>query len=447
MKLPIPFLLYVTSLGLFGAAGWTVYEMMPLWKAKAKEDATTTGQNDGKDALARGRGKGPVADNWVYAGDPASETWWAGLKTVNLIGKLPPPPPPPPGTVPEKVEVIADVRPLDQMFELVSLVYDGQAGGKGGSSHVIIRFKPEANVEPPEWWVRENTPPAPAAAAPGGQRPTDAVAGRPGARPPQNPAGNRPPAKAPPTSPSAPIPTSLAGREILQKIWVEDGGDARRSAMLWPMKPSQAAEAGKVVQVGTIRLVRVADDAQSAYFVRELPPKEGEAPVEPKEERLIKTSMGLSQDVLEALLSLQGRDPKAVTTPVTPAVSVNLAGAGWIDSEETMRVGNRFNIGRQDERAFSEDTDRFLSQLNVDTYVGKQTKTTGLIVRGVDPQLAKFGVQVGDVLLEVNGRKVESKGAAVSLVKGDYKRGVRTFQSKWLVNGQVVDRVYSARDR
>jgi len=228
---------------------------------------------------------------------------------------------------------------------------------------------------------------------------------------------------------------------------VEDGGDARRSAMLWPMKPSQAAEAGKVVQVGTIRLVRVADDAQSAYFVRELPPKEGEAPVEPKEERLIKTSMGLSQDVLEALLSLQGRDPKAVTTPVTPAVSVNLAGAGWIDSEETMRVGNRFNIGRQDERAFSEDTDRFLSQLNVDTYVGKQTKTTGLIVRGVDPQLAKFGVQVGDVLLEVNGRKVESKGAAVSLVKGDYKRGVRTFQSKWLVNGQVVDRVYSARDR
>jgi hypothetical protein len=444
MKLPIPFLLYVTSLGLFGAAGWTVYEMVPLWKAKAKEDATARGQNDGKDALARGRGKGPVADNWVYTKD--SQPWWSGLKTVNLTGKLPPPPPPPPGTVPEKVEVIADVRPLDQLFELVSLVYDGQAGGKGGSSHVIIRFKPEANVEPPEWWVRENTPPTPTAATPGGQRPADGVGGRAsgGGRPPQNPPGNRPPPR--PTPTATPMPASLAGREMLQKIWVDDGGDARRSAMLWPMKPSQATEAGRVVHVGTIRLVRVADDAQSAYFVRELPPKEGEGAVEPKEERLIKTSMGLSQDVLEALLSLQGRDPKAATLPSTPAVPAVLAGA-WIDTEETMRVGNRFNIGRQDERAFGEDTDRFLAQLNVDTYVGKQTKTAGLIVRGADSQLAKFGVQVGDVLLEINGRKVESKGAAVSLVKGDYNRGVRTFQSKWLVNGQVVDRVYSARDR
>lgn len=428
MKLPIPFLLYVVSLGLLLSTGWTVYQMTPLWKGR--DAATRRGQDEGKDAIGRGRGKGPITADWSYT----RQSWWAGLKEVNLIGKLPPTPAPVVAE-PEKVEVVADLRPLDQLIELVSLVYDGQASGKGGSSHVIVRFKPEANVEPPEWWVRENTAPTPGT-NPGGPGPADRT-GRP-RTPPRG--GATPPAR-----PSA-MPVSLGGREVLQKVWVDDGGDVRRSSVLWPMQPSPAGNAGRTVQVGAIRLVRVAEDAQSAYFVREVPAGDGVVR-EPKEERLIKTAMGLSQDVLEALLALQGREASA-SQEARPAAAPNLTGTtSWMETEETMRVGNRIYIGRQDERRFQQDADQFLAQLNVDTYVGRQSKVTGLIVRGVDPQLQRFGVQVGDVLIEINGRKVESKASAVAQVKGDYNRGVRTFTSKWLVNGQVVDRTYTAPDR
>lgn len=433
MKLPIPFLLYAVSLGLLLSTGWTVYQMAPLWKGK--EEATKRGQNEGKDAIGRGRGQGPVTVDWAYTRQSAP--WWAGFKDVNLIGRLPPPPPSPTAAEPEKVEVVADLRPLDQLIELVSLVYDGQMAGKGGNSHVIVRFKPEANVEPPEWWVRENTAPTPAA-APGGQNPADRTQGRPR----NQPRGAAPP----PANRPSPMPSSMAGREVLQKVWVEDGGDIRRSSVLWPVQPSQVGSNGKAVQVGAIRLVRVAEDAQSAYFVREVPTGDGVAR-EAKEERLIKTAMGLSQDVLEALLALQGREQQANPPERQVAAQANPASTAWVETEETMRVGNRIHIGRQDERRLQQDADQFLAQLNVDTYVGRQSKVTGLIVRGIDPQFQRFGVQVGDVLIEINGRKVESKASAVSQVKGDYNRGVRTFTSKWLVNGQIVDRVYTAPDR
>ena len=35
----------------------------------------------------------------------------------------------------------------------------------------------------------------------------------------------------------------------------------------------------------------------------------------------------------------------------------------------------------------------------------------------------------------------------VAFVKEDYKRGVRTYVSKWMSNGQVVERSYTVRDR
>ena len=57
------------------------------------------------------------------------------------------------------------------------------------------------------------------------------------------------------------------------------------------------------------------------------------------------------------------------------------------------------------------------------------------------------GVQTGDVLLKINGRKISSKAQATNMVKKDYQRGVRTFATEWLSNGQVVERVYQAPDR
>jgi hypothetical protein len=424
MKLPIPLLLYASSLGLFGFAGWTVYEMLPLWKEEVRQQAHTKGHDEANSMRMKGRQQGPQSANWVYT--PSS--WWEGFKKANITGKLPPAPvDPEKPKEPEKV-VVVDERPLEQIIELVSLVYDGQADGKGGSTHVVVRFKPEANVQPPEWWVKENTAPPPSA-MPVAPTPKDTVKqGRPSNPPVKQP--SKPlPATAMPSSP-------LSGQVILQKLWAQDGGDARRSATLWPIKANDNRE------VGTIRLVRVADDAQSAFFVRELPPpKPGEPAPPPKEEELLKTAADLPQDILKEMRAMQGRSaPVASRKAGSNAPTAN----AWIDMRETSRVNGVFNIGTDDQSRFHDNSDRLMETLNVDIYAGRGG-AKGLIVKGIDEKIGSgFGITPGDVLIEVNGRKVESKAQVRSQVEGDYNRGVRTWQTRWMSNGQIVDRTYQA---
>lgn len=428
MKLPIPLFLYCVALGLFGFAGWTVYEMLPLWKDSVRVAATKKGQDEGLEGISRGKGEGRVSPDWNYG--PSTAAWWAGFRETNLIGKLPPPPP----DVAKELEVVeapkAPVRPLAEIIEIVSLVYDGQAQGKGGDTHIIVRYRPEANVQPPEWYVRENTKPTPGtatAAAPA--RDTTPAASRVAGKPPAQPLANgRKPGAA---TPMPAAPPSAMGEEVLQKLWVDAKGDHRRSPNLWP-------------GFSDIKLVRVSSDAQVAYFVRvPPPPKEGEQPVEPVEEELLKSSAHLSQDILKEMRRLQGREGEPVAQAAAPTPEVKQG--SWVEVEETTQIGGIRHIGRNDEQRFREHGDQLFEQLNVDTYVSPKGDVRGLQVRNVDPQLtSRFGVGQGDVLLEVNGRSVQTKAQAMQLGKEDYKRGVRTFQTKWLVNGQVVDRTYQA---
>jgi hypothetical protein len=435
MKLPIPFLLYVVALGLFGLAGWTVYQTLPLWKKEVREGAHIKGVKDGTDLIGKGRGQGAAVTSWRYDAAP----WWAGLKTVNLTGKLPPPPPKPDDE--EKIkaaEVIVDARPLSELFELVSLVYDGETGGKGGNSQVIIRFKQEANVEVPEWKLREQTAPA-AASQPTAPGPRDGV--------PPNRGGK--PAPAPPPRPQAPprgttvMPVAGSGREVLQVAWVKDDGDPKRTAEIWPMKPANLDPSKGVAVLGTIRLVRIAPDAQSAFFSREVPSTEPGKPPTTREDELFKAEMNLSQEMLAELRRLQGQD----ATPRGPATApAPTAAQPWVEVEETTMVGKVRHIGRKDQKRLS-DSEDWMEQINVDTYVSSKGRR-GLIVRSVDSKLAaSFGVAAGDVLIEVNGQKVESKAQAMSVGKAQYKRGVRTFVTKWLSNGQEVERTYQAPDK
>ncbi|MGB3968290.1 MAG: hypothetical protein WBO45_16260, partial [Planctomycetota bacterium] len=182
MKLPIPFVLYVLACGLFGLAGWTVYQTLPLLKKETKQDASQRGMNAATDLTAKGRGQENSLLAWRYTVDSAP--WWASFKSVNLTGKLPPPPPDQKtGENQAEAPVVVDVRPLADLIELVSLVYDGQAGGRGGDSHVIVRFKTEANAEPAEWYVRENAAPVPGAVQPAPTAPgRDTTPNRPGAQ-------------------------------------------------------------------------------------------------------------------------------------------------------------------------------------------------------------------------------------------------------------------------
>jgi len=433
MRLPLPLLLYVTALGLFGWAGWTVYESRDLWKVETRTAATNKGRDDAVKLIARGKGKGPQTSDWNYN----AKGWWPQFKQVNLIGKLPERKPTPEEIAkakgPEKP--VVDMTPLEDIFELVSLVYDGKGGGKGANSHIIIRYKPEAAVEPPEWWVRENTPTQAVARAPGMPRdlaaaPNTAVTKRPKRG---NRGGNRGTINRggrPVKTPTSTMPTSIAGREMLQKIWAEDGGNVRRSCKLW----------GKYKH---IRLVRVDASAESAYFVRDMPVEEGKPKPEAKEEELLKTTADIPQDVLSALRKLQGRENEPRKTASNTATN----NGGWREVENTTRIGNQWHIGRKDESNFR-DPDEFFSSVYVDTYVSKSSKLRGLSVRNIQPKMAaKFGVTAGDVLIEVNGRAVTSKGQAVNMVKKAYKRGVRTYTTKWLSNGQEIERVYQAPNK
>ena len=112
---------------------------------------------------------------------------------------------------------------------------------------------------------------------------------------------------------------------------------------------------------------------------------------------------------------------------------------------ETKVVNGRRHISKKDEERYR-NPDDLLSQIHVDTYKGH--KVTGLIVRNVDAKLAAtFGVAAGEVLIEINGRAVRSKSEAMEIGKNDYKRGVRSFVTKWLADGAVIERTFQAPDR
>jgi hypothetical protein len=422
----IPILLYVLAFSLFAWAGFTVYSSLDLWDGETRTVATNKGRDDAIMLIAKGKGKEPQTSAWNYA----AASWWPQLKQVNLIGKLPERKPTSEelANASKPVEPIVDLTPLEEIFELVSLVYDGEDAGKGGRSHVIIRYQQEAAVEPPEWWIRENTAPTPMARTGRGPRdlaaaPATATTRSSRGRGRSGRSASRPQPTAMPTS----MPTSIAGREVLQKLWVDDGGDMRRSSKLW----------GKYSH---IRLVRVDSSAGSAFFTRAIPVTEGEPKVEPKEEELLKTTADIPQSVLLSLRRLQGRDGDSKSTTVKPTAKPNQ----WREVENTTRYGNEFHIGRKDETSFR-DPDQFFSSVHVDTYVSKTSSMRGLSVRNIKSDVAqKFGVQTGDVLLEVNNRKVSSKAQAVNMVKKDYKRGVRSYSTKWMSNGQEVTRVYLA---
>ena len=62
----IPLLLYLVSAGLFGLAGWTVYQMLPLWKEKVRYEATKGGADAANKWIPIGKGQGPVGSDWRY---------------------------------------------------------------------------------------------------------------------------------------------------------------------------------------------------------------------------------------------------------------------------------------------------------------------------------------------------------------------------------------------
>lgn len=149
----------------------------------------------------------------------------------------------------------------------------------------------------------------------------------------------------------------------------------------------------------------------------------------------------VTQDVTVGKAAPVGKD-EAVREQVREA-PVAAPTSTWTDVAQTTRSGNNVIISRKDADRIRDQSDDFLEQITVDTYSGR-SGPTGLIVKAIDARLASFGVTAGEVLLEINGKKVESKAQAVSAAKSDYNRGVRTFTTKWLSNRQVIERIFQS---
>lgn len=426
MRLPVNLLLYVTSAALLGFAGYTFQHSLKESSREVRQKASEDGIKQAEDLLSKGKGSGPATSTWNYQ----TNIWRARFLAPNLVGKE--------IRKPDEVEtaaqaqepvVRADIRPVSEIIELVSLMCDTKTEGKGGQSHVIVRYKNTSNVQPPAWYLLENQAPSPAAAAADAVRPTRATnrSGRPGQP-------GRPPV-------ATPMPTSSAGQEYLQRVWVAGDGSPRNEAVLWP-------------PYDDIRLVRVAGDARSAYFVRkvELPagpdgqPSEAPAPVE---EEVFKTSMEIGDDVMKAIVDLQRSGDLAAAATVRPEQGAAAPTSGWQDYEETTLVGSKVFVSKKDQRLLQEAPETFMDRIHVDTYVSRTgSGMRGLRVLNVAPEMsARFGVQSNDLILSINGESVSTKADAIAVGKRQYNRGVRTFIVRMLSDGREVERVIEAPDR
>lgn len=413
MKLPVNFLLYLCSAGLLAQAGMWFVAASPKLKGDPPEKFHGRGASEALKQLTLGRGMASSGANWVYG---SAQGWWERFKNVNLIGKEQP--------KPKEVEAPTQVtrvespdKPIEQIIDLVSLAHDGPTGGKGGDTHVVVRYKPDSGVKPPEERMR-------ALASPMLPGPRDAVV--PGGK--GRPARAGGDARTTGAQPApAPVPMPVAGSgtpEILQQL--------RPGQSLWK-------------DYEEIKLLEVSQLADMAVFVRVKP--DAPAGTEPKRMELLKSNMSMSADVAKMVRKL--RDLKVIDSPGGDGKSEAVASApSWLDVEETTRQGDTWHIGKNDVNNFGENNQaRFLERINADAYVSRiDSSVRGVQVRNVDSQLGRtYGVQSGDVLKSINDEPVRNQAEVINVIRKQYNIGTRTFRTRWLqANGQEAERVYQA---
>ncbi len=70
----------------------------------------------------------------------------------------------------------------------------------------------------------------------------------------------------------------------------------------------------------------------------------------------------------------------------------------------------------------------------------------GVQVRRASKRMKGLGVIPGDVIVGVNGESVETKAKALVVLRRLYKRGVRSFDIKFVSRGRQVTRTYRVPD-
>lgn len=417
MKFPINGILWMAIAGL-GAGG--AYQFWQAFDARRSQDERREQeQTESRKAFAERfqLGMAKAGSQSVGPRYDDSDAFWGAFKDANWTGKEPPKPVDVIDDKEEDVPVVIPKTPLDDIFQVICCVHEK------GSSRVILRYKPSANVTPP--------PEVAAAMAAGGAAaargdvvrtsPTRTANNR------SNRGGNR-------------------GGNRGNTRPIRGGGSTGM--------PSFATE-GYVhhMQVGEnerlwephshIRLARVADDASHAYFVRE---EEGKPKEEWEEERIFPEVLDLPQDVLAKLNEMLGKEPAGGgEKPDGPAA--NVQPSGWQPMDDTQEIGrNRFNIGRNDRAVFQQDPNQLFNDIGTSSWRSRRGNRSGVRITKVKKGYERFGVQVGDVIVSVNGERVRSKQEAYKVGKRLYKRGVRRFEVLFLSAGREVTRTYVAPD-
>lgn len=398
-RLPINFLLYLTSGALALGSGWTFYDTMARSKTMdPKEIADVSSQH-----IQKGREQTPDDLRDTYGG--TAKPWWEQFGKANFTGeeRIEPDQNTVVETAPEPAQTM---MPITDILDVVGLQFDSS-----GTSRCVVRYKQAADVHPPVERSASSMDEAMGAASgtPGYTGPQDTASGQ---RPNKTgaPNGQR---GTPPGMPS------YSEQRVFQVLGV---GDA-----LWP-------------SYSDITLVRVQEDGMAVIFSRQRAGQE-----EPLEEKVYSDEFGLPQEVLaqlaEGSASGTGRPgPKPVKT---------VAKGEWVDVQETQAVRpGQWHISRDDDRFLRDNAQTVFNQdVGLRSYESSSGNVRGVQITRVSSRLERFGIRSGDVLIELNGFKVGTKAEALKVGKKLYKQGVRTFRAKILTGyGRIEERTYQAPD-
>lgn len=393
-KLPINLLLTVVIVALLGAIGLQFKKLMEDQQRLAPD------QNATQKTLSARIEAGQLSAGQTVVGPDYSQPrrFWDALAEANLNGEEPPEPEiDTPDDDVETAEPETPQVPLEDIMVLVCIV------AAGDDSRVLIAYKPEANIEPPE----DVVPSAPNAGVRG-----DTVPARTGSG---GSSGNRNRAA------NNPFPTAPGSGHYTQQLEVGDS--------LWG-------------PYDNIELAGVVPYPSHAVFLR----KDPDVPEEEwSEEPLYPEALGLDQDVLAQLgEGVQGqRQRQSAEREREPVQTTD-----WTPTERTVEVSrNRFNVGSRDRTRFRRDPDIFSQDIGTRSWRSTYDDRRGVQITNLSPELTGYGVQEGDVIVAINGESVRNKAEAIRVGKRLYKRGVRRFEVEFIgANGRSVTRTYVLPD-
>lgn len=411
-------LLTVVLVLLCGGIGYLFYYMLAVFP---KQGMTQNAMKDAyQNAVKVGSERQPPDKRWRYT-QADREKYWRSFEKVNIIGKLPPEPERPATQPTTEKPPPPPLQPLEKIFTL-AMVLGGDKPEHGGM--VTVVYKPEANAVPdvprmliassaPAFTgsVRGDTPPNPAPVSPMG--PSGANPGKVG---PQNVPGLV-------KSMGDPVP------DLSHNVYV---GKA-----LW--KPFQE-----------ITLVRIISDDSGGSAVFRRPDGKGGHQED---------TIYLEYDASIAALGIPTSRPGASGGVGRTPPSAKRTAVQWVDlgDEKSKEINNVWHISRKDELWFSENYDRSLAEdLHVEPYHGsrriKDPATgkevgSGLQVTRVGSSLQRFGIQPGDLLIDLNGVPISSKAQLVKVGREMYDNGTREFTARILSRGEFVTKTYRVPDR